>query len=137
MEAVKPKSHAGFLFFVNNIQAIINKGFVNQVIAAPPVNIASQPISKASIEVLQPLSVQKQILKSEKIKSPIPTINTTVFNFDFTSTNICSSSENGIMKLSLFSIGRRMSKKLPTTLGLGVVGGFEKRPPGTEAQLKN
>ena len=26
---------------------------------------------------------------------------------------------------------------LPTTLGLGVVVGFEKRPPGTEAQLKN
>ena len=26
---------------------------------------------------------------------------------------------------------------LHITLGLGVVGGFEKRPPGTEAQLKN
>ena len=99
MEAVKPKSQADFLFFVNNIQAIINKGFANQVIAAPPVNIASQPISKASIEVLQPLSVQKQILKSEKAKSPIPIINTNVFSFDFPSTNICSSSENGIMKV--------------------------------------
>ena len=61
MEAVKPKSQAGFLFFVNNIQVIIKKGFANQVIAAPPVNIASQPISNASIEVLQTLSVQKQV----------------------------------------------------------------------------
>ena len=26
---------------------------------------------------------------------------------------------------------------LQPTIGLGVVGGFEKRPPGTEAQLKN
>src|SRR4051794_1148637 len=102
MEAVKPKSQADFLFFANNIQAIINKGFANQAIAAPPVNIASQPISKASIEVLQLLSVQKQILKSEKIKSPIPTINTTAFNFDFSSTNICSSFENGIMKIYLY-----------------------------------
>ena len=69
IEAVKPKSQADFLFFVNNIQAIINKGFANQVNAAPPASIASQPISKASIEVLQPLFVHKQILKSEKIKS--------------------------------------------------------------------
>jgi hypothetical protein len=61
------------------------KGFANQVTTAPPVNTASQPISKASIEVLQPLLVQKETLKSEKAKSPIPTINITVFSFDFSS----------------------------------------------------
>src|SRR5690349_5030044 len=97
IEAVKPKIHADFLFFANNTQAIINKGLANQVIAAPPDNIASQPINRASIEVLHPLTVQKQILKSEKAKSPIPTINTISFTLDFSSTNICSSSEKGIM----------------------------------------
>jgi hypothetical protein len=37
------------------------QGFANQVTAAPPVNIVSQAISKASIEVLQSLPVQKEI----------------------------------------------------------------------------
>ena len=97
MKAASPKSQAGFLFLISNIQVTIKSGFANHVIAAPPVNIASQPISKASIEVLQPLSVQKQILKSEKAKTPIPRINTTVFSFDFSSTNICSSSEKGMV----------------------------------------
>ncbi len=62
---------------------MINKGFASQIIAAPPVTIASQPNSNTSIDVLQSFSVQKQLLKSEKMKRPIPTINTNVFSFDF------------------------------------------------------
>jgi hypothetical protein len=97
MEAIKPKSQADFLFFVNMIQVITKKGFASQVKPTPPANIASQPTSKTSNEVLQSLFVQKQILKSEKTNSKIPKINITVFNFDFSSTNICSSSENGMI----------------------------------------
>jgi len=34
-------------------------------------------------------------------------------------------------------VGTVARQGLPITVGLGVVGGFENRPPGTEAQLKN
>ena len=96
-KAVKLKSQAYFLFFVNKTHEIIKNGFANQEIAAPPANIASQPIKKASIDVLHPLFVQNEILKREKKKSPTPIIKITDFIFDFSTTNICSSSENGIL----------------------------------------
>ena len=98
IKAVKAKTQATFLFLFNRTQAIITNGFANQVIDAPPVKIESQPIKNTSSEVLHPLSVQKLLLKSEKKKSPTPIISTRVFSFDFSSTNICSSSENGIRK---------------------------------------
>jgi hypothetical protein len=90
---IKAKNQAIFLFFINSIQVVINKGFASHDIAAPPVNVASQPINKASKEVWQPLSVQKQILKRDNTKSPIFTIKTKVLSFDFSSINICSSFE--------------------------------------------
>ena len=90
IEAAKAKSQADFLFFANKIQVITNKGFASQLNVGPPVGITSQPISKASMEVLQPLFVQKQVLKSEKTKSPIPIISTGVFSFDFCAIDICS-----------------------------------------------
>ena len=96
MKATSPKNQADFLFLIINIQLIIKKGFANHTRPAPPVNIASHPTRKASIEVLQPLAVQKQILKSERAKIPIPRINTILFSLDFSSTNICSSFENGM-----------------------------------------
>jgi len=46
------------------------QGFANQVTAAPPVNIVSQAISKASIEVLQSLREQKEIFATFGVPFP-------------------------------------------------------------------
>ena len=95
-EASSPKIQAAFLFLLNKIQAIIKKGFANHDKPAASANITSQPSRKASNDVLQVLWVQKRKLKSDSTKRPPATIRTADLSFDFSSTGICSSSENGM-----------------------------------------
>jgi len=82
INAIRAINQAAFFCLPKNIHEATSNGLVSQVIPTPPVNRPSHPTASASTEVRHPLSVQKQLKKSEVIKRPTPIISTIVESTD-------------------------------------------------------